>query len=103
MLESELSVDTISYTQDGVQHGPYMVFQVVHMAQQGAIRADTLLIDSVTGERYTLLQFMQMHAPSSLTAGAISDITVPFWRAVWIILKWSIAAIPAGIALYLIS
>jgi len=33
----------------------------------------------------------------------ITDVKVPFWSLVWLLVKWSIAAIPAAIILFLIG
>ena len=45
---------------------------------------------------------MSMQPPAAPHRVAIADIQIPFWRMVAIIIKWTLASIPAAIVLSLI-
>ena len=42
-------------------------------------------------------------SPSGMAEVVVTDIHMPFWSMVWFMVKWSIAAIPAIIILFVIG
>ncbi len=47
----------------------------------------------------TTTQSVSLVRSTAVVKVSISEIDVPFWNAVWVMVKWSIAAIPAFVIL----
>lgn len=90
--------NSYTYEMDGTKEGPYLFEQIVGMAKQGLIRADTKIDCVETGERLSLIEFFHSMGDESRDV-SVKDVEMKFGSMVGFMIMWVIASIPAGILL----
>ena len=93
--------NTYHYTQDEQTKGPYLEYQIVKLAEMGAIRADARITCVETNANGGLGGFLASIScdPSKSKGVRVADINMPFGSMIIFMIKWALASIPAALIL----